>query len=135
MLNENKVKMMTKMAIYEKNEGKRMIKMSRYYKGDFVTLGILKSIIASTLAFAVMTIFFALCNMEKIVSEVNTMDYTLIAKKIGAYYIIFLVVFSIIAGIVNAYQYDKSRAGLKKYLSRLNKLERFYNNQNKKRNS
>ncbi len=135
MLNENKVKMMTKMAIYEKNEGKRMLKMSRYYKGDFVTLGILKSIIASTLAFAVMVIFFALCNMEKIVSEVNTMDYTLIAKKIGAYYIIFLVVFSIIAGIINAYQYDKSRAGLKKYLSRLNKLERFYNNQNKKRNS
>mgnify|MGYP001063331535 FL=1 len=135
MLNENKVKMMTKMAIYEKNEGKRMLKMSRYYKGDFVTLGILKSIIASTLAFAVMAIFFALCNMEKIVSEVNTMDYTMIAKKIGAYYIIFLVVFSIIAGIVNAYQYDKSRAGLKKYLSRLNKLERFYNNQNKKRNS
>ncbi len=135
MLNENKVKMMTKMAIYEKNEGKRMLKMSRYYKGDFVTLGILKSIIASTLAFAVIVIFFALCNMEKIVSEVNTMDYTLIAKKIGTYYIIFLVVFSIIAGIVNAYQYDKSRAGLKKYLSRLNKLERFYNNQNKKRNS
>ena len=135
MLNENKVKMMTKMAIYEKNEGKRMLKMSRYYKGDFVTLGILKSIIASTLAFAVMVIFFALCNMEKIVSEVNTMDYTLIAKKIGTYYIIFLVVFSIIAGIANAYQYDKSRAGLKKYLSRLNKLERFYNNQNKKRNS
>lgn len=135
MLNENKVKMMTKMAIYEKNEGKRMLKMSRYYKGDFVTLGVLKSIIASTFAFAVIVIFFALCNMEKIVSEVNTMDYTLIAKKIGAYYILFLVVFCVIAGIVNAYQYDKSRAGLKKYLSRLNKLERFYNNQNKKRTS
>lgn len=135
MLNENKVKMMTKMAIYEKNEGKRMLKMSRYYKGDFVTLGVLKSIIASTFAFAVIVIFFALCNMEKIVSEVNTMDYTLIAKKLGIYYIIFLIVFSIIAGIVNAYQYNKSRAGLKKYLSRLNKLERFYNNQNKKRNS
>ncbi len=135
MLNENKVKMMTKMAIYEKNEGKRMLKMSRYYKGDFVTLGVLKSIIASTFAFAVIVIFFALCNMEKIVSEVNTMDYTLIAKKLGAYYILFLVVFCVIAGIVNAYQYDKSRAGLKKYLSRLNKLERFYNNQNKKRTS
>ena len=89
MLNENKVKMMTKMAIYEKNEGKRMLKMSRYYKGDFVTLGVLKSIIASTFAFAVIVIFFALCNMEKIVSEVNTMDYTLIAKKLGTYYIIF----------------------------------------------
>lgn len=135
MLNENKVKMMTKMAIYEKNEGKKMIKMSRYYKGDFVALGILKSIIASTFAFIVIVVFFVFCNMEKIVSEVNTIDYAALAKKIGIYYVVFLVVFSIIAGLVNAYQYDQSRTGLKKYLSRLNKLERFYNNQNKKRNS
>lgn len=135
MLNENKVKMMTKMAIYEKNEGKKMIKMSRYYKGDFVALGILKSIIASTFAFIVIVVFFVFCNMEKIVSEVNTIDYAALAKKIGIYYVVFLVIFSIIAGLVNAYQYDQSRTGLKKYLSRLNKLERFYNNQNKKRNS
>lgn len=135
MLNENKVKMMTKMAIYEKNEGKKMARMSRYYKGDFVALGILKSIIASTFAFIVIVVFFVFCNMEKIVSEVNTIDYAALAKKIGIYYVVFLVVFSIIAGLVNAYQYDQSRTGLKKYLSRLNKLERFYNNQNKKRNS
>ena len=36
MLNENKIKMMTKMAIYEKNEGRQMIKNSRYFKGDSV---------------------------------------------------------------------------------------------------
>jgi len=133
MLNENKIKMMTKMAIYEKNEGRRMVKMSKYFKGDYVALGILKSTIASTLAFAVVVIFFILCNIERIIAEINTMDYTLLAKKIGIYYILFLVVFAVIAGFVNAKQYDQSRAGLKKYLSRLNKLERFYNNQNKKK--
>ena len=34
LLNENKIKMMTKMAIYEKNEGKSMLKTAKYFKGD-----------------------------------------------------------------------------------------------------
>ena len=39
LLNENKVKMMTKMAIYEKNEGRRMLRTARYFKGDYVAFG------------------------------------------------------------------------------------------------
>lgn len=38
MLNENKIKMMTKMAIYEKNEGRQMIKNSRYFKGGLCSV-------------------------------------------------------------------------------------------------
>ena len=34
LLNENKIKMMTKMAIYEKNEGKSMLKTAKYFKGE-----------------------------------------------------------------------------------------------------
>ena len=44
LLNENKVKMMTKMAIYEKNEGRRMLRTARYFKGDYVAFGILKTL-------------------------------------------------------------------------------------------
>ena len=44
LLNENKVKMMTKMAIYEKNEGRRMLKTAKYFKGDYVAFGILKTL-------------------------------------------------------------------------------------------
>ncbi len=49
------------------------------------------------------------------------------------YYIIMLVIFAITAGFVYSFQYENSRKGLKKYFSRLNKLERFYNGQKKKR--
>ena len=41
VLNENKVKMMTKMAIYEKNEGRKMLRTAKYFKGDFIAFGIL----------------------------------------------------------------------------------------------
>ena len=133
MLNENKVKMMTKMAIYEKNEGSEMIKTAKYYKSDYVALGILKSLIATTFAFIIIFILYEFCNAEGIVANINELDYVALGRKVAAYYIGLVVAFSIISGFVYSYKYDKSRKGLNKYFSRLNKLERFYNGQNKKK--
>lgn len=129
MLNENKIKMMTKMAIYEKNQGRRMIKTAKYYKGDYVALGVLKGTIATTIAYIIVLMMAIICNVEKIVANIDSIDYLQIGKTAVMYYVIALVVFSVISGIVCAYQYEKSRGGLKTYFSRLNKLERFYNKQ------
>ena len=131
MLNENKVKMMTKMAIYEKNEGKKMLRNARYYKGDYVALAALKSTITTTLAFIIIVIMIAISNTETIIKQINSMDYAVLGKKIAVYYIISLIVYAIISGVYSAYQYDKSRSGIKRYFMRLNKLERFYNGQRK----
>ena len=60
LLNENKVKMMTKMAIYEKNEGRRMLRTAKYFKGDYVAFGILKTLITTTFAFAIVAIMYVL---------------------------------------------------------------------------
>ena len=133
LLNENKVKMMTKMAIYEKNEGRRMLRTARYFKGDYVAFGILKTLITTTLAFAIVAIMYVLCNAEGLVENINSMDYLAFGKKVAIYYIIMLVIFAITAGFVYSFQYENSRKGLKKYFSRLNKLERFYNGQKKKK--
>ena len=129
MLNENKIKMMTKMAIYEKNQGRRMIKTAKYYKGDYVALGVLKGTIATTIAYIIVLMMVIICNVEKIVANIDSIDYLQIGKTAVLYYVIALIVFSVISGIVCAYQYEKSRGGLKTYFSRLNKLERFYNKQ------
>ena len=36
MLNEEKVKYMTELAIFEKNEGKKIFPINRYFKKDYV---------------------------------------------------------------------------------------------------
>ncbi len=133
LLNENKVKMMTKMAIYEKNEGRRMLRTAKYFKGDYVAFGILKTLITTTFAFAIVAIMYILCNAEGLVENINSMDYLAFGKTVAFYYIGMLVVFSIIAGFVYNFQYENSRKGLKRYFSRLNKLERFYNSEKKRR--
>lgn len=129
MLNENKIKMMTKMAIYEKNQGRQMLKNARYYKGDYIALSVLKSTIATTFAYIIVFLMYILCDVEKLVTDINSLDYAAMGKKMALYYVIMLVVFAVISGAVSAYKYDRSRSGMKKYFSRLNKLERFYNGQ------
>ena len=55
-------------------------------------------------------------------------------KRLGIYYILMLIVYTIIAAMVYAYQYNHSRKG-KKYFSRLNKLECFLRQPEKEKNS
>ena len=73
----------------------------------------------------------SLANEEMGVPGVS--PYLAFGKTVAFYYIGMLVVFSIIAGFVYNFQYENSRKGLKRYFSRLNKLERFYNSEKKRR--
>jgi len=131
LLNENKVKMMTKMAIYEKNEGKKMVRTARYFKGDYIAFGVLKTLITTSVAYIIMVILFALLNLENIVKDINTLDYAVIGKRMILFYVLLIIVFSAISIVVYSREYDQSRKGLKRYFSRLNKLERFYNGNRK----
>ncbi len=132
MLNENKVKMMTKMAIYEKNEGRKMIKTAKYFKSDYIAFGVLRTLITTTIAFIIMLVMGVLYNIDKIITDINNLDYSAIVTGIIICYIVMLILFSVIALIVYGRQYDNSRKGLKRYFSRLNKLERFYNGHKRK---
>lgn len=133
MLNENKVKLMTKMAIYEKNEGKKMLRTARFFKTDYVSLGVLKTVISSSIAFVLIALMFLIGNVQNFASTVDgAMDYTLIGGKFVGYYVGFVVLCCVITGIVYAYQYDESRKELKKYFTRLVKLEHFYGLNEKK---
>ncbi len=134
MLNENKVKMMTKMAIYEKNEGRRMLKTARYFKSDYIAFGILKTLITTSIAYIIMLIMYVLYNMESIIKDINKIDYTEVGTNLIIGYVAMIAVFSAIAFVVYGKQYDNSRNGLKRYFSRLNKLERFYNGHKRKNN-
>ena len=48
MVNMRKVRLMTKLAIYEKKEGKEDIKLGKYFRRDYVRLKILHNIFQSS---------------------------------------------------------------------------------------
>ena len=53
MLNEEKVKSMTKAAAYEKGPEKKNIEIGSYFRGDYLGLHMVKSALAYTLAFLI----------------------------------------------------------------------------------
>ena len=52
MIDEERVKQMTKMAIYEEGEGKQYVPMTQYFRHDYVGKEMVKSVILGTFAFA-----------------------------------------------------------------------------------
>lgn len=82
---------MTKMAIYEKNEGHRELKTARYFKTDYVSLGVLNTIIAATAAYVLIILMIALSNMQWLTNNVNNIDYASVGSRFAAYYIVYLL--------------------------------------------
>ena len=43
MLNEEKIKIMNKLAMYEQGEGKKYLPVSKYYRSDYIGLAMIKN--------------------------------------------------------------------------------------------
>ena len=64
MLNEDKVKLMTRMAMYEKKKGRKVMKMTKYFHSDYVSWNMIKTAISVTFAYAMIAGCWLLYHME-----------------------------------------------------------------------
>lgn len=52
MINEEKVKIMTKLAMYEQGKGRKYLPVSRYYRSDYIGLALIKNFFLVTIGYA-----------------------------------------------------------------------------------
>ncbi len=126
MLNEERVILMTKMASYEEHEGKKNIKIGRYFRSDYIALQILKSVFCSTIAFAFVFALFVFYDFELFMEEIYNMDLVGMAQSILMYYGITVVLYGIASYMVCAHRYSKAKKSLKLYYQNLKKLNSLY---------
>ena len=131
MINNEKVALMTKLAMYEEKEKNRDIAMSRYYKGDYVTFHVINSLIAGTLVYCLILLSIAMVNIEKLLTDLATMDLFVMGKKIIILYLVFIVLYGIISYLVYSQRFKKSRQGINSYNADLKKLYGMYTEKNK----
>lgn len=132
MLNEERIKLMTKMASYEANEGKRNMAIGSYFRGDYISVQVIKSIFHATIAFFIVFALFVFYDLELLMADVNKMDLLDFGKRIIIYYLIFVVAYAVISYAVYAYRYAKARKSLKIYYNNLKKLAYLYDKESKK---
>lgn len=127
MLNFKKIRLMTKIAVYEKKDGKEDIYLSKYYKTDYVRFQVLKSIITATIGYALIIAMILFYKMEYLIKNAITLDYKLIVTYILGFYLMVITLYGLGSVIGYSMKYDASRKRLSRYFKLLKRLEKIYN--------
>ena len=126
MVNEERIKLMTRMAAYEKEEHKKNKKIVSFFKSDYISMQTLKSIVYTTIAFAIMFGLYVLYDFEIFMKEIYQMDIFEFAKNVIIIYGVFLGIILVITYIVSLYQYNRALQSTKLYYANLKKMSKDY---------
>ena len=126
MLNEERVILMTKMASYEEGEGKRNMSLGRYFRGDYISIQLLRAFFSSTIAYLLGFGLYVLYDFEALIADIYKMDLFVFAKNIIMWYAIFVVGYCVVTYAICAYRYAQAKKSLKLYYHNLKKLDSLY---------
>lgn len=124
MLNNEKIILMTKLALYEQGEGKKKIPIGKYFKSDFVGMRMLGSFVYITIAYIICTALWFFASSDKIIKEITKNGVTKTAVVLVVIYIAVVLIYMIVSYIYFTYQFKNVRKSLKEYNSGLKKLHK-----------
>ena len=131
MLNEERIKLMTKMACYEADEGKKNVAIGNYFRGDYIGLQVIKSVISATIAYVLVFAMYILYDFEVFMADIYKMDLFAFAKSVIIYYLVFVAAYAVVSYGVYTYRYSRARRSLKTYYNNLKKLAYMYDRERK----
>lgn len=123
MVREQNVKLMSRIAIYEKRKGKTEIPMHTFYKSDYVRLNCLKAVVSATIVFALVAALVIAYKMEYILVNILKMDYKRLGLTILIIYLMWVFLYWLIARILYAVRYENARSDIIIYNHNLKKLQ------------
>lgn len=121
MINEERVKQLCKIAIYEQKEEKEHREAGLYYRSDYIGKEVVKSFFTGTIAYALIAILWIISNMELVLHQINTLEIVDTVVVMIIIYAVFLVLYLLVTVIVYYYKYKHSRKKLEGYLENLKK--------------
>lgn len=131
MLNEDKIKLMTSIAMFEKKEERYLAPVKKYFKGDYIGKYLLKSLLGYTFCWLLAVALFLAYHAQMIMAMMN-MD---LVRQYGMWFLISyvagLLIYQAITVIVSARRYSYGVRGMKVYVARLKRLEKRYEFQNR----
>lgn len=126
MLNENKVKAMTKMAMYESRQGIEDIKINSYYKRDYVSFKTLISIIWMTIGYILVVALGTGIFLEEILEHLSVDFLVMFVICIVGMYLALVLLYAIGASQFYKKKYSDARQRLKNFNHELTRLNRMY---------
>lgn len=126
MINEEKIILMTRLASYEANQGKKDISIINYFRGDYIGFQVLKSIIAATISFFALFAVYLFYNFEELMQEVYKMNLLEYGKSIITVYLCSTGAYGVISYVLFSVRYGRAKKNLRNYYGNLRKLAGMY---------
>lgn len=131
MLNEDKIRIMSRCAMYEKGQGKEDLAVNRYYQGDYVRLNTSKTLIGVTVGFVLCFGLYLVLRAEYYMENIVGMDLMAFARNVLMYYVIVLVIFAVISIVFYGWKYTDTQKRVRWYYQDLKALAEMDENRDK----
>ncbi len=132
MLNLEKVRIMTKLAAYEKGEGKEYLPISKYYRTDYIGLALIKNFFLVSIGYAILLAMISVYFLEDLLENIHKMDLIKLGGKVVIGYIVLLIVYSVLVYVIQTVRYSRAKKSIKNYYMQLGRLTKIYAKEEKR---
>lgn len=126
MINEQRVRMMTRLAVYESTEGNADERIGGHFRSDYIGGQILCTFVCATIAYILIALTICFYYFEELMLAVYSMDLSQVVVRVLVSYLLFLLVFELITFYVYTYRYGRAKARLEWYYRELKRLSGSY---------
>ena len=126
MLNEKRVKHMVRLASYETKYGKEDIKVSTYFKNDYISMNLLFTFLWTTISYVIVVVLLGLTYMDLILEDLAAKKILIYGGAVVGIYLVLLITTLIFAGKYFKKKHLQARKHIKTYRGDLERLEHMY---------
>ena len=126
MLDGRKVKLMTRLALYEETEGKEDFKISAYYRKDYVSLHMLCTFIWVTIGYICVVAMAVLAGLDSLLGHMSMAVMVLMGGMAVVGWLAVVIIYLMIASHIYNKKHKNSRQRVKKYNHDLTRLLKMY---------
>jgi Ca2+/Na+ antiporter len=127
MISEDKIKIMTKVAIYEESsQGQRDLEISQFEQNQYINVEMISSFMLNTVAFFLVIGLFLLLMLDKVLVFVERHGYHRYAFLLLIIYLLFIILQMAYTQVHAKKRYDEAIPRLQEYRKNLNKLYYMY---------
>ena len=124
MLNTGKIRAMTALEIFRKENKTDIETVEDYYRYDYVMSQGFVSFLRFTFCFALLFVIYVLFNSNEMFYNINVSGLSEILKRCVILYIGLLAAYLIISYSVSVYRYDRAYENVSFYVSMLKRMGR-----------
>lgn len=126
VLNEKKIRLMIKLAKTEEGNGKENLRISGYYRSDYIGLALFRNFLLSSIAYLIILGLIGSYYAEFLQKNLHEMNLFALGGWIVGGYLGMLGIYSLITYFIYAIRYAKAERMRMRYEKEWKKLERFY---------